>query len=219
MDTASETWLEDVSISELRPHPRNYRAHPEDQLVHLEASIQKHGMYRNVVIAREGTILAGHGVVEAARRLGMETIPAKRLDLDPDETRALEVMTGDNEVDHLGEVDDRQLTELLKEIKDNDLDGLLGTGYDEQMLANLAMVTRPASEVADHNEAAHWVGMPEYEPMDEPWKVVFSFETEEDRAELARRLGLEFKGSNGRTARTWWPPRENDDRVSLRFED
>lgn len=218
MDTASETWLESVLIAQLKPHPRNYRSHPEDQIEHLVARIRKFGIYRNIVVARDLTILAGHGITEAARRMGYEEMPVKRIDVDPTSSRALQIMAGDNEVEHLAQNDDRALSELLKEINDNDIDGLLGTGYDDMMLANLAMVTRPASEIADHNEAAHWVGLPEYEPMDEPWKVVFSFETEQDRNDLARKLGMEFKGSNGKTARAWWPPRENDDRVSLRFD-
>lgn len=52
-----------IEIQTLKPHPRNYRTHPEDQIAHLIESISKHGFYRNVVIAKEGTILAGHGVV------------------------------------------------------------------------------------------------------------------------------------------------------------
>jgi hypothetical protein len=52
-----------IAIKELKPHPRNYRSHPEDQLVHLVNSIKQHGFYRNVVVAKDNTILAGHGVV------------------------------------------------------------------------------------------------------------------------------------------------------------
>ena len=75
-----EPALEVLALKDLRPHPRNYREHPEDQLAHLKQSIQKHHIYRNIVIARDGTILAGHGVVEAAKALGLETIPGCRLD-------------------------------------------------------------------------------------------------------------------------------------------
>jgi ParB-like chromosome segregation protein Spo0J len=207
--------LEMLAIAELRPHPRNYNAHPEDQIEHIVESIREHGVYRNIVVARDGTILAGHGVVEAARRAGKVHVPGYRLDLDPYEPRALKVLAGDNEVAHLSAKDDRLLSEILREIKDNDIDGLLGTGYDEMMLANLIFVTRPESEIRDFDEAAEWVGMPEYDGGERPLRVMVSFRNEEDRAEFARILGLSF---TERTRATWWPAREREDTSSLRFE-
>jgi hypothetical protein len=206
--------VEDVALTALRSHPRNYKTHPDDQLAHLQESIREHGLYRNIVVARDNTILAGHGVVAAARRMGYETVPVVRLDLAPEEPRALKVLAGDNEVMHLGERDDRALSELLKEIKDTDLDGLLGTGYDEMMLATLALVTRPESEIKDFDEAAHWAGMPGYAPEAEPPSILVKFGSESDRDDFVRRLGLRL-GENAR--QTWWPPRGQDDVAAVRI--
>jgi ParB-like chromosome segregation protein Spo0J len=64
-----------VPLASLKPHPRNYRIHPDDQLEHIIKSIQEHGFYRNVVAARDGTILAGHGVVQAALKMGLKGVP------------------------------------------------------------------------------------------------------------------------------------------------
>jgi ParB-like chromosome segregation protein Spo0J len=52
---------EQASLTDLKPHPRNYRTHSDDQLKHLIQSIKEHGFYRNVVVIKDGTILAGHG--------------------------------------------------------------------------------------------------------------------------------------------------------------
>lgn len=205
-----------MRLSKLRPHPRNYRKHPEDQINHLKQSIQEHGFYRNVVIARDGTILAGHGVVQAAGELGLQEIPVIRLEIGPEDPKALKVLTGDNEISRLCEFDDRELSQLLKDVLETDLDGLLGTGYDEKMLANLVMVTRPESEIKDFNEAAEWVGMPAYDEGQEPLKAVLSFRSSEDRAEFCRMLGLE--DSDAKTLSSWWPPKEREDLASMRFE-
>ena len=207
--------LETAAISELRAHPRNYRSHPDDQIEHLAESIRRHGLYRNIVIARDGTILAGHAVVTACRRAGIERVPVIRLDIEPDAPAAIKVLAGDNEIGHLAEIDDRGLSELLREIKDFDVSGLLGTGYDEQMLANLVFVTRPADEIRDLDEAAEWAGMPEYESVGSPLKVVVSFRSGADREDFARRLGLKL---TDRTRSVWWPPKEKDDVSSVRFE-
>jgi len=100
---------EEAALADLRPHPRNYKAHPEDQLAHLERMIRDFGIFKNIVATRDGTILAGHGVATAARRAGLERVPVVRLDLDPLEPKALKIVTADNEVGHLAEVDDRLL--------------------------------------------------------------------------------------------------------------
>jgi hypothetical protein len=80
--------------------------------------------------------------------------------------------------------------------------GLLGTGYDAMMLANLAMVTRPSSEIADFDEAAHWAGLPEYMPEPDALELRVRFRSEDDRAEFARRLDLAL---SEHMKSTWWP--------------
>jgi ParB-like chromosome segregation protein Spo0J len=71
---APELELETVRLDSLKPHSKNYHYHPDDEIEHIMESVKEHGVYRNIVVAREGTILAGHGVVEAMRRLGIETV-------------------------------------------------------------------------------------------------------------------------------------------------
>lgn len=209
-------------LADLKPHPRNYRGHPADQLEHIRESIRRTGIYRNVVIAEDGTILAGHGVVMAAQSLGLETVPAIRLPIGPNDPVALKVLTGDNEIGHLGEIDDRRLSEILKEIKDVDISGLAGTGYDDLMLAALVMVTRPSGEIADFNEASQWVGMPGCEPKDDDLKVVVVFRNKKDRdawVKIAEQAGMDLKMHYKSAAvwSTWWPPKDRDDLASVRF--
>jgi hypothetical protein len=209
--------IEQVALDQLHPHPRNYRAHPDDELDHLMESISANGVYRNVVVAHDGTILAGHGVVEAARKLGLACIPVYRTEYGPDDARALKLLVSDNEISHLAASDDRALTELLREL--NETDDLLGTGYDEMMLANLVMVSRPASEIEDFDAAAQWVGMPEYDDMGPGQiQVTVHFASDVDRDEFARRLDLE-PSELSRKKSIWWPDREKDDMRSVRFMD
>jgi hypothetical protein len=116
-------------------------------------------------------------------------------------------------------VDDRALTELLKEIKKTEEHGLVGTGYDDKMLANLLYVTRPKSEIADHDEAAHWVGMPEYEPQEQRWKIVISFDSEEDREAYAEERGMRFIKKESATWMTRHPFEGREDPSSLYFDE
>lgn len=206
-----------VALTEIRPHPRNYRTHPPAQLQHIVASIREHGFYRNVVVARDGTILAGHGVVEAAAAMGLTEIPVVRLDLSPDDPRALKLLAGDNEILRLAEIDDRVLTEMLKELAESDV-GLLGTGFDEKMLSALVMVTRPASEIRNLDEAAEWVGMPAYDEGGPQIKVVITFKNEEDRRRYVKEHDLKIDKIAGLTWSTRWPFTIREDASAIRFE-
>lgn len=136
------------------------------------------------------------------------------------------MLVGDNEIARLTMNDDRALTELLKGIKDSiGPDGLLGTGFNEQMLAALAFVTRPMSEIASFDAAAEWVGMPEHDSGAKAWRLTITFRSEEERATFVREtLGVEKAresktGKEGSVMSMWWPPRENDDLMSVRFDE
>lgn len=212
--------VEVVALADLKPHPRNYRTHPPDQLAHIIKSIEEHGVYRNVVVAQDYTILAGHGVCKALAQMGRDQVPVLRLPIAPDSPQALKVLAGDNEIGHLAQVDDRLFTEILKEVKE--LDSLLGTGFDEMMLANLVYVTRPEGEIGDRDQAAEWAGagMPDYADGGIPFKLTISFRTKEDRLRFIAEHGLRVR-TQGETAlcwMTWWPYREQEDTSAVRFE-
>lgn len=207
-----------VPVGKLKNHPRNYRTHPDDQIEHIKKSIEQNGIYRPFVVASDYTILAGHGVYQAVLEMDISEVPVVKIDIDPESPQALKILTGDNEISHLGEVDDRALTEILKDIKEFDIEGLVGTGYDEMMLANLVFVTRPQSEIAGVNEAAEWVGMPEYEPAPIYPKIVMSFLTLEDKIKFINELGLRIIEPSKPTHSVWWPEKKNDDPSSVKFE-
>lgn len=150
--TTSGLPVEPVLLDDLKPHPHNYREHTDEQLAHLAASLREHGVYRPVVIARDSTILAGHGLVGAARALGFDVLPCVRLDVEPDDPRALRVLVGDNEIAHLVERDDRRLSELLRELDAIDAAALLGTGYDRDALDRLLADAAGEPAVPEHSD-------------------------------------------------------------------
>lgn len=210
-----------IPCVDLQSHPRNYREHPEDQLAHIKQSLTQFGFYRNVVATKGNVILAGHGVVKAATELGIKKVPVMKVDLDPESTAALKILTGDNEIASLGIVDDRELTNMLKQIRDEDEGGLLGTGFDDQVLANLVMVTRTGTEVESFDAAAEWVGMPEYDAeAQKNFKLLIKFETKELRDEFLFKQceadkATEFKNS---MVAVWYPPKTARDMKSIEFQ-
>jgi ParB-like chromosome segregation protein Spo0J len=147
--------LEEVALADLKPHPQNYREHPADQLEHLEASLLTFGVYKNIVIARDNTILAGHGLVESAKKLGMPSLPVRRMDLDPQDEESIRLLVGDNETARLALMQETQLAALLQGLADTP-GGLLGTGFDAESLAALIEQSQdilPKIEFPEYDES------------------------------------------------------------------
>ncbi|PPD29742.1 MAG: DNA methylase N-4 [Hyphomicrobium sp.] len=65
---------------DLKPYARNARTHSPKQIAEIAASIRAFGFNNPVLIDKDGGIVAGHGRVEAAKVLGLETVPTIRLE-------------------------------------------------------------------------------------------------------------------------------------------
>jgi hypothetical protein len=77
------------SIDALTPYRGNARTHNRSQIRKLRDSIQAFGFVNPVLINTSGTIVAGHGRVQAAKLLGMKEVPTICLEnLTPDQIRA-----------------------------------------------------------------------------------------------------------------------------------
>jgi ParB-like chromosome segregation protein Spo0J len=62
-------------IERLIPYARNARTHREEQVAQIASSIREWGWTNPVLVAEDGTIIAGHGRVLAARKLRIADVP------------------------------------------------------------------------------------------------------------------------------------------------
>jgi ParB-like chromosome segregation protein Spo0J len=76
----SHSAVEHQPITSLKPHLRNPRKHSKRQIEQIADSIQAFGFVNPVLIDSESRVIAGHGRVEAARRLGVQEVPTIRVD-------------------------------------------------------------------------------------------------------------------------------------------
>ena len=76
---ANTSWPADKSerwpLARLAPYERNARTHSDEQVAQIAASIQEFGFTNPVLADETGTIIAGHGRVLAARKLGLDDVP------------------------------------------------------------------------------------------------------------------------------------------------
>ena len=67
--------VERRAVESLIPYARNARTHSDEQVAQIAASIKEWGWTTPVLVDETGQIIAGHGRVMAARKLGIEEIP------------------------------------------------------------------------------------------------------------------------------------------------
>lgn len=126
--------------AELIPYARNSRTHNEQQVAQIAASIREFGFTNPLLITSDGTIIAGHGRLMAAQKLGLESVPVLVADGWTDAQRRAYVIA-DNKLALNAGWDDEMLALELSELGDLDFDiGL--TGFDVDELAELS----PAAE-------------------------------------------------------------------------
>ena len=123
--------VEQRAIADLKAHPSNYQRHPEPQMAVLRESLRTHGLQKPLVIQPDGTILAGHGLWEAAKAEGWVQIACHVYDGPYPE--AFLVM--DNRSAQMAEPDPQALTDLLKSLQD--VGQLEMAGYDPEELGKL----------------------------------------------------------------------------------
>jgi len=118
-------------LDSLHPHPLNYRRHGPEQLEVLRRSLRDHGLQKPVVVTSDGTILAGHGLVEAAQAEGWTELAVHVYDgAHPDA-----FVAADNYSASLAVDDEQALAELLRRL---DADGeLSASGYEQEDLGEL----------------------------------------------------------------------------------
>ena len=121
-------------VSGLVPYARNARTHSEGQIAQIAASIREFGFTNPVLVDGENGVIAGHGRLLAARKLGMTEVPVIELGhLNPAQRRAL-VLT-DNRVALSAGWDEDMLRLELGELDASGFDLAL-TGFDPGELAS-----------------------------------------------------------------------------------
>jgi site-specific DNA-methyltransferase (adenine-specific) len=64
-----------ISVADLIPYARNSRTHSDAQVAKIAASIREFGFLNPIIVDGESGIIAGHGRVLAAQKLGLDTLP------------------------------------------------------------------------------------------------------------------------------------------------
>lgn len=114
-----EVWCsfdELVSIDSLNPNPKNPNKHPDSQIELLSKNIKYLGWRHPITVSkRSGFIVAGHGRLMAAKKLGVQIVPVDYQEFNSDADE-MAVLVADNRLAELSETSEEDLKNILSEL-------------------------------------------------------------------------------------------------------
>jgi DNA modification methylase len=117
-------------IDLLIPYAKNARVHDDAQIAQLAGSIKEFGFNNPILIDKDNGIIAGHGRVMAARKLGLTEVPTILLD-HLNETQRKAYILADNRIAINSTWDNEMLSLELMDIKDDVSLAMLGFNVEE----------------------------------------------------------------------------------------
>jgi hypothetical protein len=153
-----------IPLDQLNEDPQNARVHPERNLAAIEASLARFGQQKPIVVAKDGTVVAGNGTLAAARRLGWDALLCVQTDLPPDEARAFAI--ADNKTAELAEWDYQGLAETLRAMPEELRGGTGFADFEIEPLLQAEWTPPQVAELPEHSyDPVHSVhfGEPEWE--------------------------------------------------------
>jgi len=139
--------IERRQIDDLVPYNRNPRTHPEAQIQQLASSIQQWGWTVPLLIDESNNVIAGHGRLEAAKRLDMREVPCIVASGWSENQRRAYVIA-DNKLSENSQWDDTIFFDELKSLSDVDFDLRL-VGIDDFEPIEFLPDLEPLVEYAD----------------------------------------------------------------------
>lgn len=124
-----------LPVAGLVPYVSNARTHSDDQVAQIAASIKEFGFTNPILIDGDKGIIAGHGRLQAARKLGLDSVPTIELHGLSDAQRRAYILA-DNKLALNAGWDNELLALELADLADLDFDLSL-VGFDDDELAAL----------------------------------------------------------------------------------
>ena len=156
--------IEQVSIEKLIPYVNNSRTHSDEQVAQIAASIREFGFNNPVLIDKDDTIIAGHGRIQAARKLGLAEVPCVRLEHLTETQRKAYIIADNRLALNAGWNEELLTIELNDLLADGFALDILG--FDSDELKSLLDPITPTEGLTDEDEVPEVPEEPKTKPGD-----------------------------------------------------
>jgi DNA modification methylase len=140
--------IKEVAVDKLIPYAKNSRTHSLEQVAQIAASIKEFG-FRNPILVDGVGIIAGHGRLMAAQKLGLDQVPTIDCS-DMTESQKKAYIIADNKLALNAGWDNAMLTIELQDLEDEGFDLTL-TGFDDKELDALLNVIEGTDGLTDED--------------------------------------------------------------------
>ena len=123
--------IQDVAVNKLIPYAKNSRTHSAEQVAQIAASIKEFG-FRNPILVDGVGVIAGHGRLMAAQKLGLNQVPTIDCS-DMSESQKKAYIIADNKLALNAGWDTAMLSIEMQELEDEGFDLTL-LGFDDKEL-------------------------------------------------------------------------------------
>lgn len=138
-----------LPIRSIVPEPNNPRQHTREQISAIAHSIEAFGFNAPILLDKSNRVVAGHGRLEAAKRLNLAEAPVIRLE-HLSEQQAKAYMLADNKLTDRSSWDERKVAIVLKELSDIVLDfEIEATGFEPPEIDLRIQSLDPPDESSD----------------------------------------------------------------------
>ncbi len=156
--------IEQIQLATLTPYINNSRTHSDEQVAQIAASIKEFGFNNPVLVDKDNGIIAGHGRVQAARRLGLTEVPCVRLE-HLTKTQRKAYIIADNRLALNAGWDNELLTIELNDLLADDF-ALELLGFDPAELKDLLDPVEPTEGLTDEDAVPEAPEEPKTKPGD-----------------------------------------------------
>ena len=139
--------IEHWPTGRLCPNPRNARTHSPEQVAEIAASIVEFGFVNPVLVDSNGGIIAGHGRLLAAQKLGLAEVPVVVLD-HLSETQRRAYILADNKIALNAGWDSALLADEVRDLQTEGFDLNLAGFSSDELDALLALPEEPEAAPA-----------------------------------------------------------------------
>ena len=154
--------IEYKDINDLIPYVNNARTHSEEQINQIALSIKEFGFTNPVLIDKNDGLIAGHGRVMGAKKLGLKEVPTITLD-NLTEAQKKAYIIADNKIALNAGWDEELLKIELQSLQEMDFDLSL-TGFSDEELKDFDLNIEDEMIINDDPPYSQKVEIPTYEP-------------------------------------------------------
>lgn len=142
--------IKTIPVNDLIPYDGNARTHSDEQITEIADSIKRYGFTNPILLDGKKCIVAGHGRLLAAQKLGLESVPTIDLSFVSDAEKAKYIIA-DNKIALNAGWDYNMLNIQFDFIEDAGLD-LDVMGFDDDEISNIRDMNKPIGGLTDDDE-------------------------------------------------------------------